>query len=139
MLTAIRLKNWKSHQDTSLTFVPGVNALVGINGAGKSSVMQAISFALFGTFPQLQRKAVALEDIVTRKPIQKEDASVELDFSANGNTYTVSRIIEKKGKKLVTTSAELREGSQLKEANGEAVTRLVESLLHLDYDLFTKA
>ncbi len=139
MLTAIRLKNWKSHQSTSITFAPGVNAIVGINGAGKSSVMQAISFALFGTFPQLQRKAVTLEDIVTRKPLQKEDASVELDFSANGNTYTVSRVIEKKGKKFVTTSAELREGSQLKEANGEAVTRLVESLLHLDYDLFTKA
>jgi len=48
MIKRVRLKNWRSHYDTDLRFDEGTNVIIGINGAGKSSVLEAIFFALFG-------------------------------------------------------------------------------------------
>lgn len=47
-IEAIHLKNIKSHRDTSLSFASGINVLSGPNGVGKSTVFEAIGYALFG-------------------------------------------------------------------------------------------
>lgn len=47
-ICAIHLKNIKSHIDTQLTFAGGINVLSGANGAGKSTIFEAIGYALFG-------------------------------------------------------------------------------------------
>ncbi len=47
-ILSIRLKNIKSHRDTALSFAPGINVLAGPNGVGKSTVFEAIGYALFG-------------------------------------------------------------------------------------------
>lgn len=47
-ILSIHLKNIKSHRDTELTFSAGINVLSGPNGVGKSTVFEAIGYALFG-------------------------------------------------------------------------------------------
>ena len=47
-LLSIHMVNIKSHRDTELLFSPGINVLSGANGAGKSTVFEAIGYALFG-------------------------------------------------------------------------------------------
>jgi len=47
-ILSIHLKNIKSHRDTELSFSPGINVLSGPNGVGKSTVFEAIGYALFG-------------------------------------------------------------------------------------------
>lgn len=47
-ILSIHLKNIKSHRDTQLTFSAGINVLSGPNGVGKSTVFEAIGYALFG-------------------------------------------------------------------------------------------
>jgi len=47
-ILSIHLKNIKSHRDTHLSFSPGINVLSGPNGVGKSTVFEAIGYALFG-------------------------------------------------------------------------------------------
>ncbi len=51
-IVSLHLQNIKSHRDTSLTFSPGINVLSGANGAGKSTVFEAIGYALFGVDAQ---------------------------------------------------------------------------------------
>ncbi len=136
MITRIRLKNWKSHLDSELSFSKGVNALIGIMGSGKTSVMQGIAFALFGTFSALSSRKLSLDDLIMKKPQEKEEASVEIEFVVNGKRYMVKRTI-RKGKG--TVSAEIREGDKLLEVNPQGVTREVERILQMDYDLFQKA
>ncbi|NIO21849.1 MAG: AAA family ATPase [Candidatus Aenigmarchaeota archaeon] len=136
MITQIRLKNWKSHLDSELTFSNGVNALIGIMGSGKTSVMQAIAFALFGTFSGVSSRRLALDDLIMKKPNEKNEASVELEFVLDGRKYAVKRTVEKgKG----TTSAEIREDGKLLEVNPQGVTREVARILQMDYDLFQRA
>ena len=47
-ILSIHLKNIKSHRDTRLDFAAGINVLSGPNGVGKSTVFEAIGYALFG-------------------------------------------------------------------------------------------
>jgi exonuclease SbcC len=47
-ILSLHLKNIKSHRDTLLSFSPGINVLAGPNGVGKSTVFEAIGYALFG-------------------------------------------------------------------------------------------
>ena len=47
MINSVELGNFLSHSDTKLEFENGVTVFVGHNGAGKSSIIDAITFALF--------------------------------------------------------------------------------------------
>ncbi len=48
-INSVKLKNYRSHEDRSIQFDKGINLLLGSNGAGKSSVLEAIGLALFDT------------------------------------------------------------------------------------------
>lgn len=136
MIKKVILKNWKSHLNSEFIFNPGPNVLIGIMGSGKTSVIEAISFALFGTFPALQSKRVVLDDLIMTEPEKKKTCSVELEFEVDGDVYTIKREIEKgKG----TKSAEIRKNGELIDVNPKNVTEIVEHVLQMDYDLFSKA
>ncbi len=51
LIAALELENVKSYDHARFTFTPGVNAIVGHNGAGKSTIIEAIGFALFDALP----------------------------------------------------------------------------------------
>lgn len=46
-IVALDLQNTKSYEKAHIEFTDGVNAIVGHNGAGKSTVLEAIGFTLF--------------------------------------------------------------------------------------------
>lgn len=46
-IQSVKLENVKSYADGTIEFAAGTNAIVGHNGAGKSTILEAIGFALF--------------------------------------------------------------------------------------------
>ena len=136
MITQVALEHWRSHLNTEFSFGPGVNVLVGMMGGGKSSTMDAVCFALFGTFPALQQRRVGIDDLLSQLPQQRDAGSVRVCFERNGKRYEVIRRI---ARGHGTVEAELREDGALREANPENVSREVERVLGVDYDLFAKA
>ena len=137
MITKVRLVNWRSHLSSELDFTKGTNVLLGHIGSGKSSILDSICFALFGTFPALQSKKLKLDEIIMSKPAEKSRAEVEVAFQVDNMPYSVKRIIERgKG----TTYSELRENGKLLEApSTQRVNELVEKALKANYELFNKA
>jgi exonuclease SbcC len=135
MLLSLSLKNWRSHADTRLEFGKGTNLLIGIMGSGKSSVLDGVCFALFGTFPSLERRKQSLTDLFR---LNENHASVKLEFKWNGSIYLIERKLEKK-KDSATTDAEIYKDNKLAEKGTTAVTDYISRLLSLDYDLFTRA
>ncbi|MEM3422675.1 MAG: SMC family ATPase [Candidatus Bilamarchaeaceae archaeon] len=135
MIKQITIKNWRSHENTQLTFGAGTNLLVGIMGSGKTSVLDAISFALFGTFPALERRQLKLEDIIR---YNANETKVSLIFEWNGSEYKVDRKIEKKNNRITSKADIYRDGSLL-DSGSTAVTEVIEEVLDMDYDLFTRA
>jgi exonuclease SbcC len=47
LIEQVKLENIKSYENATVDFQPGVNAIVGHNGAGKSTILEGIGFALF--------------------------------------------------------------------------------------------
>jgi exonuclease SbcC len=135
MINSIRLVNWRSHSDTSLQFRSGTNLLVGIMGAGKSSILEGISFALFGTFPALERRKLKIEHLVR---LNEPFARVVLEFSWGGSSYRVEREAER-NKRGASTRAEIFKDNALVENGTSAVNTYIENLTSVDYDLFTRA
>ena len=137
MITKIRLSNWKTHEQSELEFARGTNVLIGVMGAGKSAVLDGISFALFGTFPAHNSKKLSLDNCITNKPEQRGNAIVKVFFTVNEKDYSVVREVTLgKG----TTRSELREGDRLIEGpQTKRVTEEVVRVLGMDYDLFSRA
>jgi len=136
MIARLVLENWRSHEKTEFEFTRGTNVLVGAMGSGKSSAMDAISFALFGTFPNLQQRKIKLDDMIMNKPQKKDNAKVVMAFTADGREYTVKRELTRgKGQ----TSAEIRIDDKLIESANQRVNDRIEDLLKIDYDLFSRA
>lgn len=48
IVKGIRLKNFRKFEDASFTFKPGINLIVGNNASGKTTIVQAIGFAVYG-------------------------------------------------------------------------------------------
>ena len=137
MIKRVKLENWRSHKSTELEFDSGTNVLVGAMGSGKSSVMNAICFALFGTFPELQRRETKIDEVVMEKPSRAEGASVELEFTYNGNSYRVERELHRGTR---TNTAKLfEENSFLAGPKVSDVNERVERIIELNYELFSRA
>ncbi len=136
MITKVVLKNWKSHSHSELEFGRGTNVLIGVMGSGKTSVTDAICFALFGTFPSLNAKRVSLAELIMNVPNEREKAEVELFFDYDGDGYRVERQVNRKG---VNSAKLFREGRMLAGPGMRDVTEKVEEILDMNYELFSRA
>jgi exonuclease SbcC len=136
VIDGISLHNWKSHEDTHFRFGKGTNILVGPMGSGKSTVLDALCFSLFGNFPALQHKRVKLSEVIMNRPAKKEEAWVKVEFTWQGSKYEVERRIDSEGGSEARIS---REGKLIQGPQPQRVNEEVERLLRIDYDLFTRA
>jgi len=137
MFKRILLENWRSHLHTELEFDRGSNVLIGRMGAGKSSVLNAMCFALFGTFPELHRKETTLENVIMDRPLHKDYARVELEFSCKGKNYKVERIVYSGSK---TNEAKLyRDGQIIAGPKVSDVNEAIEKIIEINYELFSRA
>ena len=83
IFTKLKLVNFKSHENTIIDFEKGISVIVGENGAGKSTILEAISFALFK-----QHTAKKIDDLVRNNA---DSMTVELEFNSNNREYKIVR------------------------------------------------
>lgn len=83
------MKNIKSHREKELHFVSGINVLSGDNGVGKSTIFEAIGYALFGV--DARDFVGNIERFIT---IGAKKGEVAVTFATDdGETYRVSRSV----------------------------------------------
>jgi len=107
ILDRLVLKNFKRFRDEEIHFKDGITGILGNNGTGKSSLVQAIFFALYG----VQATGIAADYIVSSFASPKEKCEVRLDFRIGGDTYTVHRTFRKG--KAVTHDATFHKNRKL--------------------------
>ena len=79
ILKKLILKNFKSHKNTIINFKKGITIIVGENGAGKSSILEGITYALFKKAQLNQSNLIRLDN-----SNNIANMSVELFFERNG-------------------------------------------------------
>lgn len=87
LLHRLWMRNFKRFRDQEIIFQDGITGIVGNNGTGKSSIVSAILFALYG----LQGTGLDGDYIVSSFADPQDVCEVRLDFLAGGNEYTVVR------------------------------------------------
>ncbi len=88
-ILSIHLKNIKPHRDTELQFVSGINVLSGNNGVGKSTIFEAIGYALFGV--NASDFVGNIDRFIT---IGAKKGEVAVTFMTDsGETYKISRSV----------------------------------------------
>jgi len=97
ILEEVRIKNFRSHSNTRVKFNEGITVIVGPNGSGKTSILEAINFALFRKTSKSTSKSVKIEDLI-RRGAEKEGMEVSLLFHSNGKKYRVKRGISGRNK-----------------------------------------
>ena len=132
MLRKIELLNFLSHGESEISLKPGITVFMGQNGSGKSSVIDAITFALFGKHTRPNNKGLV------KYRESKGQASVE--FTIGDKAYKAVRSLTAKG----TTEAKLykmTEGKEILAAQGErsqlgndTMSNAIESIIGLDFD-----
>jgi len=131
VIASIELGDFLSHSQTNLDFENGVTVFVGQNGAGKSSIIDALTFALFGQHTRKSNKG-----LIKRGATQ---GFSKVNFSANGKQYQAVRKIDSKGA-LAAKLSEKTNGETIEIAAGErkqfgeSMTREVEKIIGLDFE-----
>lgn len=131
IFTKLRLRNFKSHEDTIIRFKKGISVIVGENGAGKSTILEGISFALFK-----QHTAKKIDDLVRNNA---QTMTIELEFISNGKQYKIIR--EKKSNlKSSIYKRTSTDGDFVHICTGDKeVASEIQQILDIDSDLFLNA
>ena len=110
-------------------------AITGPTGAGKSSVLDAMTFALYGKVPRMGRGSV--KDLISHG---RDRLSVTMRFTVADRTCIVTRMIRRSGGPGICQLDEQIGAATRAIASGvRDVDEAVERLVGLDYDAFTQA
>lgn len=133
----IKLKNFRSYKEAELNLRDRGFCLIsaenhcktdnaGSNGSGKSSIVEAICFALTGETTNEVSKG-----LVNNQAGKDEDAYVELEFNKDRDNYIIKRILAPKSDMRITKNGQDISGKGIRES--QAI--LEKELPDVDHDL----
>jgi exonuclease SbcC len=124
----IRLRNFRPYADADLDLRDGVTVIHGLNGSGKSSLLEACFFALYGS------KALegTLDDVISNGA---EESEIDLWFTHADAAYHVHRRLRASGERTTTADCVL-EGPDTTVEGARDVRAFVVDLLRMDAEAF---
>jgi exonuclease SbcC len=136
MIKDIRLQDFIAHKDTKLEFCKGITVFVGHNGSGKSSIIDAITFALFGEHTRGKSK----RNLVRRGANQ---SMVQMHLTLNSREFQIVRGLSGTGAQSFSQLTLVSEGNKVvnkllaggeRKQFGESTKKEAENVLGLDYE-----
>jgi exonuclease SbcC len=132
----VEIEGFSAYRDRTVVSFDDADlfAFVGPTGSGKSSIIDAITFALYGSVARYQNTG-AVAPVVNA---QSAEAKVRLDFELDGKPYTAVRVVRRTKAGATTKEARLESGDHVLAGDARAVDDAVVGLLGLTFEQFTK-
>ncbi len=125
-LISLEITNFRVIKEARLTFPDKVIGIIGRNGSGKSSIIEAISWALYGN----QAARTGRDEIKATYAGAGENCEVNLAFAVNGEKYrVVRRLVGRTGRPEV----QLYRGDASESVGVNETKQYVGQLLGLDW------
>ena len=124
-INRLRLHNFRQHENTDLEFGAGLTGILGLNGAGKTTILEAMAWAMYGMSAARGNR----ETIRRRGAPPRARVEVEFEFTLGHHQYRILRSLN---------TAELyQDGDPVPIANSTAaVTERVTRLLSMSREEF---
>src|SRR3989338_8239625 len=121
ILRSLALYNIRSYTDVKLDFPLGSTLLAGDIGSGKSTVLMAIDFALFG----VRRGEISGSDLLRHG---KKSGYVRLEFEIDERLFTIQRSLDRKKNINQTTGTLVVDGIEFEYMPTELTAKILEIL-----------
>jgi exonuclease SbcC len=130
---SLKLKNFLSYRQATLDFRGlHVACICGANGAGKSSLLEAIAWAVWG-----QGRAMSDDDVIHQGALETQ---VDYTFRYREQTYRIIRTRHRGQPSVLEFQIETPSGFQTLTQRGSRATQtLIQQHLKLDYDTFVNS
>ena len=135
MIKDIQLKNFIAHKDTKLEFCKGITIFLGHNGSGKSSIIDAVTFSLFGKHTRKANK-----NLVRRGA---NSAMVQMRFALNSKEFQAIRVLNGSGLQSFSQFILISDGNEIvnkpivggeRKQFGESMSVEIARVLGLNYE-----
>jgi DNA repair protein SbcC/Rad50 len=129
----LTLKNFLSYREASVDFSGLHTACIcGANGAGKSSLLEAITWSIWG-----KSRAASEEDAISNGAI---DMRVDFTFQLHGDIYRVIRSRQRGGPGTLELQVMAdRDFKSLTQKGIKDTQKIIDQYLKIDYDTFTNS
>ncbi len=132
ILKRLRLSNIRSYTDATIEFPEGSVLLAGDIGSGKSTVLLAIEFALFGIKTQELPGSSLLRH-------GKREGSVELEFSVEKEEILIKRVLKQTAQGIGQEAGYIIRGGVKKDATPKELRAIIFEILGYPKDLVGKS
>lgn len=131
IIRSLKLQNCRKHRDAFMEFPDGLFGIVGNNEAGKTSIIEAIAWSIYGA----HACKTGQELLKTEGISPDSDCRAELEFSLGSDSYKVVR--ELRGSRQAAYAAVYVNNSTRPEVEGtHPVTRYLANKIGMDYASF---
>ena len=131
-LNSLSMKNFKKYRGwAKVEFQDGLTGIVGRNGSGKSTIVEAIAWALYGS----RASTVRRDFIKNSRASDSDDLEVRLSLNVDGQEMTILRAM--RGKSLLPEARFYIDGDLVATGTREVDARL-EEILKISFQDFMK-
>ncbi|MFZ2470681.1 MAG: SMC family ATPase [Methanothrix sp.] len=130
-LNKLVMKNFKKFRHAQLEFSDGLTGIVGSNGAGKSTIVEAIAWALYGN----RASSIKRDFIRNARARESDPVETRLALSLGKQELVIYRAM--KGKGMMAEAFLVLDGERIATGSKEVDKRL-EEILKISYQDFMK-
>ncbi|MCJ7443564.1 MAG: SMC family ATPase [Methanotrichaceae archaeon] len=130
-LNSLAMRNFKKYRRAEVIFEYGLTGIVGNNGVGKSTIVEAIAWALYGS------KASPIKRELLKNTSAKDSEMVEVKLNLGLGKQELSVYRAMKGKNLAPEASLFLDGQVIASSSKE-VDQKLEEILKISYQDFMK-
>ena len=117
----LSIKNIRSYEDQEIVFPEGSLLLAGDIGSGKTSILLALEYALFGLQPGQKGSSLLRNN--------SDIGEVSLDFEVEGKNVTITRMLKRGAKSITSENSSISINGRTIEASTTEIKTRILSLL----------